>query len=169
PAYDFVRSQEGPDRQTNNATAVLGRVDFQFSNGSRLTGRYNHSNNTAENAATNGGQIAPQVNFAISNNGTEKDNTDTAVGQLTSVLSPMVVNDLRVQYSHEGRPRDSNSFTPTVEANVVGRFGAVSFLPNTAYDYRLQFADGLTRQYASHTMKFGVDYDYLGAGQTFGF
>jgi hypothetical protein len=169
PAYDFFRSQEGPYRQTNNATAVLGRVDYQFSNGSRLTGRYNHSNNTAENAATNGGQIAPQVNFAISNNGTEKDNTDTAVGQLTSVLSPMVVNDLRVQYSHEGRPRDSNSFTPTVEANVVGRFGAVSFLPNTAYDYRLQFADGLTRQHGSHTMKFGVDYDYLGAGQTFGF
>src|SRR5207249_3867052 len=91
PAYDFFRSQEGPYRQTNNATAVLGRVDYQFSNGSRLTGRYNHSNNTAENAATNGGQIAPQVNFAISNNGTEKDNTDTAVGQLTSVLSPMVV------------------------------------------------------------------------------
>lgn len=169
PAYNHFRSLEQPFNQTNNATAALGRLDYQFGGGSRLTGRYNYSRNTAENAATTGVSLNPQTNFAVSNNGTEKDNTHTVVGQLTSVFGPMLVNDLRAQYSREERPRDANVLSPTVEASVIGRFGTVSFLPNTASNYRWQFADGLTLQRGSHTFKLGLDFDYLGAAQTFGF
>src|SRR5262249_22760611 len=45
PAYTYFRSLESPFDQTNNVTAVLGRVDYQFSRGSRLTVRYNYSYN----------------------------------------------------------------------------------------------------------------------------
>src|SRR5262249_43804751 len=37
PAYNYFRSLEGPFNQTNNVLATLGRIDYQFANGSRLT------------------------------------------------------------------------------------------------------------------------------------
>src|SRR5262249_53462670 len=101
--------------------------------------------------------------------GDEKDNTHTAVGQLTSLLGPSSVNDLRVQFSREERPRIANSATPTVGASIIGTFGARSFLPTVASNYRLQFADSLSLQRSSHTLKFGVDYNRLNLFQTFGF
>ncbi|MCX6625325.1 MAG: carboxypeptidase-like regulatory domain-containing protein, partial [Acidobacteria bacterium] len=54
-AYNFYKSQQGPVVTTNNATAVTGRGDYSFSNGSRLTLRINFSNAMAENATTTGG------------------------------------------------------------------------------------------------------------------
>jgi hypothetical protein len=169
PAYDYFRSLEKPFAQTNNVLATLGRIDYQFTNGSRLTGRYNYSKNTAANAVSTGTSLTPETNSALSNNGTEGDNTHTAVGQLTSILSPALVNDVRGQYSREGRPRTANDLSPNVSASVIGLYGTRSFLPTTASDYRIQFADGLTWQHGRHTMKFGGDYNYISFGQSFGF
>ena len=87
----------------------------------------------------------------------------------TSVLSPSLVNDLRGQYSREGRPRTANELIPNITMSVIGQLGTRNFLPTTLADYRLQFADGLTWQRGRHTLKFGTDYSYLSFGQTFGF
>jgi len=168
PAYNYFRSLEQPFKQRNDATAALGRLDYQFGAGSKLTGRYNHSQNRASNAVSLGASLDPQTNSALSHNGTEKDYTDTAVGQLTSVFSASVLNDLRVQYSRENRPRSANSLSPTVEAGIIGSYGTDPSLPGTTDNYRLQFADGLTRVWGNHSFRFGADYSYIRASQTSG-
>ncbi len=169
PAYNYFRSLEGPYKQTNDAKTALGRVDYNFATGSRLGVRYNRSDNSAQNAVSVGNILNPEINTAVSGNGTEKDNTDTVVGQFTGILSPSVVNDLRSQYSREGRPRINNSSTPNLSASVIGGFGATSFLPTTLTDYRSQLADSITIQYGAHALKFGGDYSFLHAQQAFGF
>ena len=82
-AYDYYRSLEEPFRATNDAVALLGRVDYQFTNGSRFGIRYSFSDNKAENSNATGNALADTTVSALSNNGTEKDRTNTVVGQCT--------------------------------------------------------------------------------------
>jgi hypothetical protein len=167
-ALDHYRSLETPFTQTNDAFAVLGRVDYEINQNHRFNIRYSYSRNTAENATSTGNAISPNTNFALSNNGTEKDNTNTVVGQFASILNPSLVNELRGQYSREERPRLANAIQPNV-SNFIGRFGTVNFLPTTQFDWRLQLADALTWTKGSHTLKFGGEYNHTFVNQSFGF
>jgi outer membrane receptor for ferrienterochelin and colicin len=167
-AFDFYRGLEAPFVQTNDAIALLGRFDYNFSENHRFNVRYSYSRNNAENATATGNAISPNTTSALSNNGTEKDNTNTVVGQFASIFGPTMVNELRAQYSREKRPRLSNAEQPTVQ-DSIGRFGTVTFLPTTQYDWRAQVADSLTWTKASHTIKFGGEYNHTFVNQTFGF
>ena len=167
-AFDLYRGLETPFVQTNDAIGLLGRFDYNFSDNHRFNIRYNYSRNTADNATSTGNAISPNTNFALSNNGTEKDNTNTVVGQFASILSPTVVNEFRGQYSREERPRLANVEAPNV-TDSVGRYGTVNFLPTTQFDWRAQVADNITWTKGSHTFKFGGEYNHIYAAQTFGF
>lgn len=167
-AYDYYISQQGPFDYTNDYKAFLGKVDYQFSANNRLNIRYSYSDNNSINGVGVGASITPTTNSAISNNGTEQDNIHTVVGQWTSFHGNFA-NDFRGQYSREQRPRPANVKAPTV-GNSIGFFGTVSYLgENVEQDWRLQFADSVTLQKASHSFKFGFEYNHLNAGQTFGF
>jgi Carboxypeptidase regulatory-like domain len=168
-ALGFFHSLEGPFTQTNNAISLLGRMDYIINDRHNLNVRYSYSDNTAENAVSNGVPLFPTITNAISNNGTEKDRTNTVVGQLNTFFSPTVVNEFRGQYSRENRPRPANAKEPLVSTSI-GNFGTVSFLgENLEFDWRAQVIDNLTWSRGSHTFKFGGEYNHVFATQTFGF
>jgi hypothetical protein len=167
-ALNFSLAQEGAYRQTNDAKVFLTRFDFNFSQKHQLNVRYNYSTNAALNAVTAGTSLTPTTNSALSNNGTEGDDSNTVVGQLTSFLSPNTINELRAQYSKENRPRLANEISPLIQA-VYGNFGTVNFLPTTESDYRVQFADNVTLIRGPHTWKVGGEYNYAKASQVFAF
>jgi hypothetical protein len=167
-ALNFSLGTEGPYNQTNDAKVFLTRLDFNLNSKNQLNLRYNYSVNTAQNAVTAGTSLTPTTNSALSNNGTEGDNSNTFVGQLTSFLTPTVVNEFRGQYSKENRPRLANELSPEIRANY-GIFGTVNFLPTTESDYRVQFADNLTLIRGSHTVKVGGEYNFSKASQIFAF
>ena len=62
---------------------MLGRTDYQLSGG-RFSVRYSFSDNDAKNANATGNALADTTVSALSNNGTERDRTNTFVGQYTS-------------------------------------------------------------------------------------
>jgi hypothetical protein len=167
-AFDFFRSLEGPYTQTNDATALLGRVDYNFSDTQLFNVRYNYGTNEALNAVTAGTSLSPTTDAALSNNGTEGNSQHTVAGQLTSFFSPTVVNELRAQYSRENRPRTPNELSPLITP-ALGSVGTVSFLPTTQYDYRIQFSDNVTHTRGAHTWKFGGEFNYTFADQFFAF
>jgi len=167
-AFNYYKSLEGPFSPTNRAFATMGRLDYQFAAGHRLTARYNFSDAVEKLSATVGGALLPLSNQALSNEGDELDTIHNGALQFTALLSPSVVNDFRFIGSAEVRPRLANSATPTV-SNAIGAFGTRSFLPTTQSDKRWQFADSLSVTKGKHTMKIGGDYNYLTAAQTFGF
>ncbi len=168
PTIDFFRSEQKKFVQDNNSVALLGRGDYQFAKGHRLTARYTFSNSTENNAVTVGGATNPFSQFALSNEGTEKDRVHNGTMQYTHLVSPTVVNDLRFSGSYELRPRLANSNTPSV-SNFIGNFGARNFLPTTQDDMRWQITDSLTVLRGKHSFKFGVDYSRLSTVQAFGF
>jgi hypothetical protein len=165
---DFYRSQEVPFTQDNVATAVFGRLDYQFAKGHRLTTRYGFSNSAENNAVTVGGATNPFSQFALSNEGTEKDRIHNGTVQYTHLFSPSVVNDLRFTGSYEVRPRLANSNTPSV-INFLGNYGARNFLPTTQDDNRYQLTDSVSIIRGRHTLKAGLDYSRLSTVQAFGF
>jgi outer membrane receptor for ferrienterochelin and colicin len=168
-AYDYYRSLEAPFDTTNDATAILGRVDYQVGSGSRLNFRYSYSRNEALNANAVGNALADTTTSALSNNGTEKDNTSTIVGQYTSALRSNLLFEARGQYAREERPRIANALEPTVQSQV-GNYGTVNFLgQNVQRDWRAQAAANVTAISGTHTFKFGTEYNHVDASQLFGF
>ena len=167
-ALAFSLGKEGSYQQTNDAKVFLMRFDFNISQKHQLNLRYNHSVNAAANAVTAGTSLTPTTNSALSNNGTEGDNSNTVVGQLTTFLSSTTINEFRGQYSKENRPRLANELSPLIQA-VYGNFGTVNFLPTTESDYRVQFADNLTLIRGGHTWKVGGEYNFAKASQVFAF
>jgi outer membrane receptor for ferrienterochelin and colicin len=167
-AFNYYKSLETPFDATNNAVALLGRVDYQLTGGDRLSFRYSYSNNKALNSNATGNALDPITVSALSNNGTEKDNTNTFVGQYTSTLRSNLLLEARGQYSREERPREANEIAPTVHSSI-GRFGTVQFLPTTQSDWRFQGAANVTGLYGSHTVKAGLEYNHVYIDQLFGF
>ncbi|MFN7646412.1 MAG: carboxypeptidase regulatory-like domain-containing protein [Acidobacteriota bacterium] len=167
-AFDYYKSLEKPFEQTNRASALTAKTDYQFASGDRLTLRYNRSGSTEENAVTTGAAVNPFGNAAVSNEGTEQDGIHNGNAQYTKLFSAATVNDLRFTGSAEVRPRLANSSLPLV-TNTIGAFGTRNFLPTTQSDKRWQISDALSMTRGRHTIKVGVDLNFLSASQTFAF
>ena len=170
-AYNYLRSLEEPYEQTNDAYAVLGRIDWNINNNNRFNGRYNYSRNDALNAAATGETVLdPTTNSAVSANGIERNRNNIFVGQVISNFTASTINELRFQYAREERPREANVLAPNVFfGNAFGQYGSRNFLPTTQYDTRIQVADALTFIKGNHTFKFGGEYSRIYANQQFGF
>jgi hypothetical protein len=169
PAYNFYKSQEQKFSKTNNAGGGVIRGDYNFSNSSRLTFRYNRSGSEESNAVTVGGAIEAFTTNALSSEGVEVDRVHFGSAQYTSILSPSMVNDLRFSGSYEARPRLSNSALPGLVASTIGTVGARNFLPTVQDDSRYQVTDSISLTKSTHTLKLGVDYNKLHTFQFFGF
>ncbi len=168
-AFNFFKGLETPFTATNDAVTTLGRVDIQFRSADRLAIRYSHSSNEALNANATGNALDPNTISALSNNGTERDNTNIVVAQYTSPMRSNLLFEARGQYGREERPREANNpGQPTVES-VIGRWGVVSFLPNEQFDWRTQAAVNLTWLKGPHSVKLGTEYNHVFVDQTFGF
>ncbi len=167
-ALAFYRGLEGPFEQTNRATALTTKGDYQFANGDRLTLRYNYSRSNEVNAVTVGGAINPFTNNAVSNEGIEKDFIHNGFVQYTKLISANIVNDFRFTGSAEERPRIANSLTPTLNT-IVGAAGTRSFLPTVQNDSRYQVTDSISMTKGKHTLKIGFDINQIRAAQFFAF
>jgi Carboxypeptidase regulatory-like domain len=167
-AFDYHKSLETAFKDTNDATAWLARADVQISPANRVNVRYNGSRNEALNAASVGGALAPTTTSALSNNGTERDRTNTVVGQYTSVISESLLFEARGQYSREVRPREANELSPNV-STAIGNYGTRNFLPTTQYDWRAQGAANMTWISGERTVKLGAEYNHVFVNQLFGF
>jgi outer membrane receptor for ferrienterochelin and colicin len=167
--FNFYRALEVPYESTNDAQALLGKIDWNVSDAHRLSVRYNFSNNNALNAVSTGETaLDPTTTNSLSTNGTEKNRNHGVVGQLISTLNSNTINELRFQYAYEKRPRIANAQAANLNT-FFGTYGTRNFLPTTQFDKRIQFADSLTLISGNHTMKFGAEASNIFANQTFGF
>jgi carboxypeptidase family protein len=166
---DFYSAEQVGYTLTNDAYAGLGRLDWNVNDAHRFNIRFSASKNNALNAVSRGEtSLDPTTNQALSTNGTEKNQTKIGVAQLVSNFGANTINELRLQYAKEDRPRFSNSAAPQIFTGF-GTYGATAFLPTTQYDTRYQVADSLTHITGNHTLKGGVEYSRLFASQVFGF
>jgi hypothetical protein len=170
-SLNFLNNLQVPYEQTNDAYALLGRIDWNINGANRFNGRYNYARNDALNAAATGETaLDPTTPSALSANGIERNRNNIFVGQIISNLAATTINELRVQYAKEQRPREANILSPNVFLGATfAQYGSRNFLPTTQFDTRMQVADSLTYVTGNHTLKFGGEYSRIFANQQFGF
>jgi len=144
--------------QTNDALAFMVKFDWQVNQNHLLTVRNNFSDQEGENL-TNGFFTSGR-----STNGLEENSFNSFVATLNSVFSEDAFNELIVQYATEERPRTAN-YTAIPEVQISFSFDAVfgqnQFLPNFLDENRLQIIDNFTYYLGNHTLKAGVNLDFV--------
>ncbi len=167
-AFDYFKGLEEPFQATNDAWAMTPRFDYQFGGGSRLFVRYNFSQAVALNSVSIGDPKQARTTNAVSNDGTEEDSIHFLTGQLTSLLSTNIVNQLRLTITREQRPREANSRQVGV-STVIGNFGTRSFLPTTETDVKRVLNNSLLVHAGAHNFKIGGEVDRVRIDQLFGY
>ncbi|HEX9703682.1 MAG TPA: TonB-dependent receptor [Gemmatimonadales bacterium] len=170
----------GPIARTNDARALLAKVDFRLSPRHNLTLKYNHTWSEQRN-----GTFDVDA-WGRSANGLEQVYSNAGNLALASFLSPSVTNEFRVQFSREDRPRPytgarstllgpnpadppaTRPFPDTGMDFVNGyRFGMPFFLPIEYYDTRIQVLDNISIAKGDHLFKFGAEWNRVESVQTF--
>jgi len=161
---------ENPMPQTNDARVFLGKMDARIADAHHASVRYAYS--WAEQV--NGTFDVPT--WTASANGIEQDRSHSIVGQINSTLGGSMLNEAKVQYAREPRPRPyvGPDLPDTAIANFPGgrdrsfRFGRPFFLPiDNAIDQRFQAANNTTLVKGRHLLKFGGEVNWTTMTQVF--
>ena len=161
----------GPIDRTDDARALLAKVDWHLSDRHSATLKYNYT-------------WSEQVNgtfdvdaWARSANAVERDWSHAFNGSLVSLLSPGATNELRFQFSREDRPRPyrgpvnpaaGRPFPDTAMDFEHGyRFGMPFFIPVEYHDTRLQLLNNVSLARGDHLIKAGVEWNRVESAQTF--
>jgi hypothetical protein len=146
------------------------RLDHQLNNAHRVTLRSNVSPSTVTGIEVNGeNQVFGQNSASRASQQTYRD--AAGVAQDTWTIGNSKVNELRFQYARRGLSYFYSSAPggSDVAVNIPG-FAFTgrepySFIQRT--EQRYQFSDNLTWALASHSMKIGVDFNYIKVGAIF--
>ncbi|MCS6884304.1 MAG: TonB-dependent receptor [Acidobacteriota bacterium] len=140
-----------------NQDVYMGKLDHRFSNSNQFSLRYNYQRFTGENLENAG------PTSAFEHTGNSNVRTHTVTANLTTIVSPSVVNELRVQYARDSQPGFANSDKPEAVINAgpiqVIQIGRNNFSPRETTINRYQFIDSLSYTRGKHTYKFGVDFN----------
>ncbi|HVE77349.1 MAG TPA: carboxypeptidase regulatory-like domain-containing protein [Gemmatimonadaceae bacterium] len=165
-----LASDYGPITRTNDAQALLAKIDVRLSAIHSASLKYNFTNSRQEN-----GTFDVDV-WGRSANGLEKDYSNAVNGQLTSLFSSALSNEFRFQLSREDRPRPYDGpvnpatgrrFPDTGVGFDGYRFGQPFFLPVEAYDTRVQLLDNVSVVSGNHLYKVGGEWNRTLVKQTF--
>jgi hypothetical protein len=167
-----LRNEFGSISRTNDANALLAKLDFRLSPKHNATVKYNYTRSSQDNGTFD------VDTWGRSSNATENDHSHAVNGSLTSVFSSALSNEFRFQWSREDRPRPYpgaiNPATgrpfPDTDIDSLGgyRIGMPYFIPlKTAYDFRVQLLDNISVVRGNHLFKFGAEWNRTGVNQTF--
>jgi hypothetical protein len=119
PRWEFARDQlsdpgeNAPIKRTNDAQATLGKIDWNANSKNFVTFRYNFSNSRQNNGTFD---VAP---YGASANAIEKDHSNTVNGSVNTTISAAMLNEFRIQFSREDRPRDYSGPTPDIQGSAI--------------------------------------------------
>jgi outer membrane receptor protein involved in Fe transport len=133
----------------------LGKVDIVINKSNNLS----LSVNSHRWNSPNGVQTQPSVSLAPSANGNDIVKTDFFVGNLNTVLTGHLLNELRFQYGRDYEEQQPNGVGPGTTVSGGINFGMPNFLPRAAYPHekRLEIIDALSYSRGAHSFKVGAD------------
>ncbi len=164
-------NENAPIARTDDGDAYLAKIDFQASDRNLLTLRWAYHYSRQENGTFD------VPSWGVSSNATEVDYAHGYTGSLISTISDTVLNEVRVQYAKEWRPR------PYEGPNIPGqdrpfpdtafdfgggyRIGMPFFIPVIYDDERQQLNENISFLKGDHAYKAGLEYNDVVSSQTF--
>jgi hypothetical protein len=137
--------------------AAFGKIDINLSPRNQLSLRVNTSRYSGENNVFLD-PSSPLTTYAISDNGIEHVQTETATASLTSAISLHLISHLRLQYSRDLQWSESNSTQSLARIpGILDGMGRSNILPRETREHRLHGAETVSREGKIHSFKFGGD------------
>ena len=144
-------------REGNNRI-FLAKVDYALGK-NNLTVQYNMHRWDSPN----GIQTQPIVTVSPGTNGKDIVKTDFFLATMNSVLSQRWLNEARMQIGRDFEAQEPNSPGPGTTVTGGIDIGMPNFLPRQKYpdERRYQFIDNVTYYAGAHSLKTGVDINYV--------
>lgn len=164
-------NENAPISRTDDGLVGLFKLDWHINESHVGTVRYTGIDSEQLNGTFD------VDSWGVSSNATEKDSSNAINLSLLSNLSNSMINEARVQFAREDRPRPydgptitgTNRPLPDIAFDFVEqfRFGMPFFIPVRYHDTRWQLNDAITFLKDNHTFKAGVEWNQTSAFQTF--
>jgi hypothetical protein len=148
--------------RTNDSDNGFVRVDHRFSDNENLFVRY----------FVNDGRLLNQspLNDGFDLPSAFKDNfyrDQSLAGTLASVISPTLVNELRMQYARRSFDFPTVSTQPHLELSNTFTTGVNRGNPDFYRESRFEIVDNVTRSFDRHTISAGGNFDYVDTTESF--
>ena len=160
-----------PITRTDDALALLAKVDWRAGDNHLLTMRYVYTWANQENGTFD------VDSWGRSANAIEKVFSRSISGTALSTFGAPLSNEFRFQFAREDRPRPYDGPISPVTGRPLPdtafdfvrgyRFGEPFFIPVDYHDDRTQFNDNVSYLWGNHTIKGGVEYNRTVASQIF--
>ena len=145
-----------------NYDNFLVRVDHAFTEREALFVRYFFNDQRGTNLSPlNDGFDLPS---GFKNNNFRDQ---SLVGNLTSIFSTSLVNELRLQYAHRYFNFPTVSTQPHLEVSNVFTMGVNRGNPDLYTEGRFELVDSVTKTVGSHTFSFGGDFNHVNTTESF--
>src|SRR5437016_8371694 len=140
----------------------LGKINHTFSDRQSVFVRYFFNDQRSTNLSPLNDGFGLPSGFK---NNTFRD--QSLVGNLTSVISTSLVNELRVQYAHRFFNFPTVSTQPHLEVSNVFTMGVNRGNPDFYEEGRAEFVDTITKMTGRHTFSFGGDFNHVNTTESF--
>ena len=148
--------------RTINYDNMLVRLDHTISERQALFVRYFFNDQRSTNLSPlNDGFDLPS---GFKNNSLRDQ---SIVGNLTSVFSSSLVNELRLQYANRRFDFPTVSTQPHLEVSNVFTMGVNRGNPDLYTEGRFEIADTVTKTFGSHTFSLGGDFNHVNTTESF--
>ncbi len=148
--------------RTNDADNGFARIDHRFSDNENLFVRY----------FVNDGRLLNQspLNDGFDLPSAFKDNfyrDQSLAGTVASVISPKLVNELRMQYARRSFDFPTVSTQPHLELSNTFTAGVNRGNPDFYRESRFEVVDNVTRSFDRHTVSFGGNFNFVDTTESF--
>jgi Carboxypeptidase regulatory-like domain len=140
----------------------LARIDHSFNDKQTIFVRYFFNDQRSTNLSPlNDGFDLPS---GFKNNNFRDQ---SVVGNLTSVFSSSLVNELRIQYANRNFNFPTVSTQPHLEVSNVFTMGANRGNPDLYTENRFEIVESVSKTLGSHTFSFGGDFNHVNTTESF--
>ena len=155
----FRSLQDVPMSREANNKVGLAKVDWNINSANTLSMSYNGQ----RWKSPHGIQTQAVITVAESANGTDIVTTDFGVINWNSIVSSRFLNEMRIQIGRDNEQQTPNGVGPGTSVTGGIGFGMPNFLPRQKYPYetRYQVLDSVTYFRGQHTLKGGLDLNFV--------
>jgi carboxypeptidase family protein/TonB-dependent receptor-like protein len=152
-----LRSEVLDQLRSNDYDQLLVKLDHHFNERNSLAGRYNFLDSETRNFLGGGGRASPASSTARNN----KTRDQSLVLSATSIISPSIVNEARIQLARRNFDYRPVLKEPDLEVSNLLLTGKSTSDADFYKEDRLQLIENLTGTSGGHQLKGGIDFNYL--------
>lgn len=136
------------------------KLDYQINDSNHLSTSFLWQNFAEPNGYNTSTSV---TNGSVTQNGPAYFHERFFVANLNTIVSSRSANQVRFQWSRDLETAGTNSPGPAVNISGVSAYGETLALPRGAFpdEHRIQFADTFTTTRGKHTLKAGVDLNFI--------